>query len=256
MPVVPRIDNHPSRRAAGSWSWRQALRRRESRFRFDIAASAVRGSDLAESSRNILRGTGLMAGSPGGREGRAASRCRRLRPRERRAAAGAPARTVARTSAPWVTSGSSPVLDDAGDGRAFAERGGVKGQRRGRCPRGKVTSTGSGNAPVEAPCRPWRRPRRRRRSSSHSGGAFWHGHAPAIVRLGASVTAGGLAHDRARPHRLGPRSGAGKTTVTLAILAALRRQGLPGPGGQAGPDIDPAFHQAATGGKASISAGP
>ena len=45
-----------------------------------------------------------------------------------------------------------------------------------------------------------------------------------------------------------PRSGAGKTTVTLAILAALSRQGLQIQAAKAGPDyLDPAFHQAATG---------
>ena len=45
-----------------------------------------------------------------------------------------------------------------------------------------------------------------------------------------------------------PASGAGKTTITLGLLSALRRRGLPARGAKSGPDyIDPRFHEAATG---------
>ncbi|WP_278367448.1 cobyrinate a,c-diamide synthase [Acetobacter orientalis] len=45
-----------------------------------------------------------------------------------------------------------------------------------------------------------------------------------------------------------PRSGGGKTTVTLALLAALKRRGVRVGAAKTGPDyIDPAFHAAITG---------
>jgi cobyrinic acid a,c-diamide synthase len=45
-----------------------------------------------------------------------------------------------------------------------------------------------------------------------------------------------------------PRSGSGKTTVTLGLLAALKRRGITVRAAKTGPDyIDPAFHAAASG---------
>src|SRR5262249_42544658 len=45
-----------------------------------------------------------------------------------------------------------------------------------------------------------------------------------------------------------PHSGAGKTTITLGILAALKRRGIAIGAAKTGPDyIDPSFHAAATG---------
>jgi cobyrinic acid a,c-diamide synthase len=45
-----------------------------------------------------------------------------------------------------------------------------------------------------------------------------------------------------------PRSGSGKTTITLGLLRALKRRGIAVAGAKCGPDyIDPAFHAAATG---------
>ena len=45
-----------------------------------------------------------------------------------------------------------------------------------------------------------------------------------------------------------PRSGSGKTSVTIGLLRALKRRGVAVAGAKSGPDyIDPGFHEAATG---------
>ena len=44
-----------------------------------------------------------------------------------------------------------------------------------------------------------------------------------------------------------PASGSGKTAITLALLALLKREGIAVSSAKVGPDyIDPAFHRAAT----------
>ncbi len=70
--------------------------------------------------------------------------------------------------------------------------------------------------------------------------------APVIPDGGIAMTARGLII--AAPH-----SGAGKTTVTLALMTALKRRGVAVRAAKAGPDyIDPAFH-AAVSGNASVN---
>src|SRR5262245_51252342 len=97
----------------------------------------------------MRRGTGLMAGSPGGtgRPGLVTvptpGPALKVTP-----VPGTPGRTVAETSAPCVTSGSSPasftmpaVASPTPDFCKASAKAGV-------APPGKVTSTGSGNSPV------------------------------------------------------------------------------------------------------------
>ena len=111
MPVVPRIDSPPTmpRRPL------RVLAASASPPGMAISISTSPASPCAAPisampSRSICRGTGLMAGSPGGtgKPGRVTvptpSPARKMTPLP-----GAARRTVARISAPWVTSGSSPA---------------------------------------------------------------------------------------------------------------------------------------------------
>ena len=150
MPVVPRIDRPPTmpRRPLSVF----AASASPPGIEISTSASAAHDAAAATSAMAswiMRRGTGLMAGSPGGtgRPGRVTvptpSPARKLTPAPR-----LPARTVAQINAPWVTSGSSPASLMM---PAVAELSSLRvmaSAKLGRSPRGKVTATGSGNSPV------------------------------------------------------------------------------------------------------------
>ena len=175
MPVVPRIDKPPTMPsrpfmvlAASASPPGTAISTSTS------PASPCADATSAMASRSIWRGTGLMAGSPGGmgRPGRVTmptpSPARKVTPPP-----GAPRRTVARISAPWVTSGSSPAsLTTPAVAAPVAGLAVVARAKAGRCPRGKRHLHRIGKFPGQAARyrRPWRPRRRRCRWSSHSGG--------------------------------------------------------------------------------------
>ena len=150
MPVVPRIDRPPTMPSRPLSVF--AASASPPGMAISTSASAAQPAAAATSamaSRIMRRGTGLIAGSPGGtgRPGRVTvptpSPARNVTP-----APGAPARTVARMSAPCVTSGSSPASLIT---PAVAEPSSCRvnaSAKLGRSPRGSVTSTGSGNSPV------------------------------------------------------------------------------------------------------------
>ena len=130
IPVVPRIDSPPTI-PSRAFSVRSAIRS-PSGIAISTTASGVAIS--ASAARIMARGPGLIAGSPGGsgRPGRVIvptpGPARNARP-----LAGRRAETVARISAPWVTSGSSPAsLTMAALAHPGPERG--LGQREGGAP--------------------------------------------------------------------------------------------------------------------------
>ena len=173
MPVVPRMDRPPTMPSRPfSVRSRDRLAAGNRDFHHDVGRwRRPHGRDLAIASRIMARGAGLIAGSPGAQ--------RQAGPRHRAdalAGRGSAARARRRdaqsrtTSAPWVTSGSSPAsltmparaepspfLSGASAklGRLAAgqpDRDGIGEMRRSAAPR-------SGAAPP---------PRRRRRWSSRA----------------------------------------------------------------------------------------
>src|SRR5271166_254872 len=115
-------------------------------------ASAAAPSFCATSSRLariMTRGAGLIAGSPGGRgrPGRVTVPTPSPALNDTPAPGGA-RRTVATTSAPWVTSGSSPASLTMPARAKPAPNSYVASANSGRKPLGSATGTGSGKAPV------------------------------------------------------------------------------------------------------------
>ena len=112
MPVVPRIDSPPTMPSRGFSVFRASASPPGMAISTSTSAARRRCAPPPRRlSRIIWRGTGLMAGSPGGsgRPARVTVPTPSPGPERRRRVPGAPARTVAITSAPWVTSGSSPA---------------------------------------------------------------------------------------------------------------------------------------------------
>ena len=152
MPVVPRIERPPtmpsrplSVLAASAAPPGTAISTSTSPLACAAAATSAMAAPI------IWRGTGLMAGSPGGiaRPARVTmptpSPARKITPLP-----GIPRRTVARMRAPWVTSGSSPAsLTTPAVAESVPMRV-IASAKLGRSPWGSVTSTGSGNAPVSS----------------------------------------------------------------------------------------------------------
>ena len=148
IPVVPRIDNPPT------IPNRPFSVRCASTAPSSTPTSTTRSTGppatSANASRIICRGTGLIAGSPGGNGSPA--RVTTPTPGPARNVTPAPPRqTRTRTSAPCVTSGSSPAsLTTAATPTPPATRPSAR-LNAARPPRGIPISTGSGNSPVSNP---------------------------------------------------------------------------------------------------------
>ncbi len=236
IPVVPRIESPPTI-PSRPFSVRSASASPPGTP--TSTTTSVPACTSSSAAPIIARGTGLIAGSPGG----SASPGRVTMPtpgpaRNTTPDPGTPHPTRTRTSAPCVTSGSSPASFTTPATAMPASNPVSASANATRPPRGSPISTGSGNAPPT--------------SAAKAAFAAAAAHAPVVQPRRNAVPT---------PHAIrrlmtaskawlvaAPRSGAGKTTVTIGLVAALRARGIPVRTAKSGPDyIDPAFHAAASG---------
>ncbi len=152
IPVVPRIDSPPRMPSRG--------------FQVFLAISSPLGIEIVTStspvpwcaaateaiaSRIIVRGTGLIAGSPTASGSPGFVTVPTPGPaRNTTPLPGSPRVTVTRIRAPWVTSGSSPASLITPAVADSAPSSSVARANAGRWPFGNTIVTGSGNAPVSS----------------------------------------------------------------------------------------------------------
>ena len=185
MPVVPRIDRPPTIPSRPFRVFaRQLLAAGNGDGDGDVGASPVAAAISATASRIIWRGTGLIAGSPGGTAGPAGSRCRPRSPAWNvTPLPGRPGRTVARDQAAMrhvrIVAG---VLDHGRHRGAGVQP--LLGQREaGRAAARQADRHRVGEAQAEPTRRrpPWR-PRWRRHRWSSRGAAGARPHPPSSLQ--------------------------------------------------------------------------
>ncbi len=150
MPVVPRIERPPTMPKRPFSVFWASFSPPGTEISTTISPGCLKVSAASRiASRIMARGTGLIAGSPGGM-GKPA-RVTMPTPGPARNVTPLPAsprETVAMMSAPCVTSGSSPASLMMPARAHPSPSSWVARAKLGRVPFGSVASTGSGNSPV------------------------------------------------------------------------------------------------------------
>ena len=211
-PVVPRIDSPPSMPSRG-FQVRAAMAAPPGIETVTRIAGIrpCRSAASAITPRIISRGTGLIAGSPGGigRPGRVTV------PTPSPAAKPRPGSARAITRQPWVTSGSSPASLTTPASAQPSPEARCASAKRGVSPRGSAMVTASGNAPPQ------------RRSSAAASAAV--AQAPVVQpRRSGSDGLRGEARVTAEKDR---RGGRGSQPMPRGVRRPRpRRAAAPGPG--------------------------